>query len=78
MKNNKPEPKEVKPVEKKKSVNTGMPIHKGWGIAILFVCASIAYANYVVFFGTTGMIPKIMLIPSTIFVAVFLVIKAAK
>ena len=78
MKNKKQETKEVKPVEKKKSANTGMPIHKGWGIAMLFVCASIGYANYVVFFGTTGVIPKVMLIPSTAFVAIFLVIKSAK
>lgn len=78
MKNKKPEAKEVKPVEKKKTVNNGMPMHKGWGVAMLFVCVSIGYANYVVFFGTTGLIPKIMLIPSTAFVAVFLVIKSAK
>lgn len=78
MKNKKQEVKEVKPVEKKKTVNSSMPMHKGWGIAMLFVCVSIGYANYVVFFGTTGLIPKIMLIPSTVFVAVFLVIKSAK
>lgn len=70
--------KEVKTSEKKKTVNNGMPMHKGWGVAMLFVCVSIGYANYVVFFGTTGLIPKIMLIPSTAFVAVFLVIKSAK
>jgi hypothetical protein len=64
-----------KPVEAKP---TGIPVHKGWGILMLFVVASVLYANYVVYFGTTGIIPKIMLIPSTLFVAIFLVLKAAK
>lgn len=57
---------------------TGIPVHKGWGILMLFVAVSIMYANYVVFFGTEGVIPKAMLIPSTLFVAGFLVYKAAK
>lgn len=59
-------------------IQTGIPVHKGWGILMLFVMASIVYANYVVFFGTEGLIPKLMLIPSTLFVAGFLVYKAAK
>lgn len=58
--------------------NRGIPIHKGWGVLMLFVCVSVAYANYVVFMGTDGYIPKVMLIPSTLFVAAFLVHKAAK
>lgn len=67
------------PAEKSVEVKpTGIPVHKGWGILMLFVCVSIGYANYIVFFGTEGVIPKAMLIPSTLFVAGFLVYKAAK
>lgn len=65
-------------VEANKVRPTGIPVHKGWGILMLFVMASIVYANYVVFFGTEGLIPKLMLIPSTLFVAGFLVYKASK
>lgn len=73
MKNSKQEkPKQVE------SKPNGLPVHGPAGIALLFVCVSIGYANYVVFFGTVGLVPKIMLIPSTAFVALFLVIKAAK
>lgn len=68
-------PEAVKAVKVKP---TGLPVHKGYGILMLFVVVSIMYANYVVFFGTEGLIPKLMLIPSTIFVAGFLVYKAAK
>lgn len=64
--------------KKKEIKRAGVPIHGPFGILILFVCISIAYANYVVYFGTTGLIPKIMLIPSTLFVGLFLVIKATK
>lgn len=55
-----------------------VPVYGWYGIALLFTAISIMYANYVVYFGTTGLIPKLMLIPSTLFVALFLVIKAAK
>lgn len=58
--------------------NRGLPVHKGWGVLMLFVCVSVGYANYVVFMGTQGYVPKVMLIPSTVFVAAFLVYKAAK
>jgi hypothetical protein len=56
----------------------GIPIH-GWrGVAILFVCVSIAYANYMVYFGTNDMVSRVMLIPSALFVAIFLLYKAVK
>jgi hypothetical protein len=48
------------------------------GLGLLFVCISIGYANYVVFFGTSDLISKLMLIPSTIFALGFLVYKAVK
>lgn len=73
MKTNK-ESKETKNIKS----TTGVPVHGIWGIAILFVCVSIGYANYVVFFGTQGLVPKIMLVPSTLFVTAFLILKAAK
>lgn len=66
-----------KKVKEVKTVN-GVPTHGVWGIGLLFTCFSIGYANYVVYFGTSGLVPKIMLIPSTLFVIVFLVIKAIK
>lgn len=72
MKNNK-DSKEVKVTK-----TGGVPMHGIWGIALLFVCASIGYANYVVFFGTEGLVPKLMLVPSSLFVTAFLVLKAAK
>ena len=70
-------PQAVIPVEKQKE-HKGVPVHAGYGIVWLFVCTSILYANYVVFFGTEGWLPKVMLIPSTLLVAVFLVLKAVK
>ena len=59
-------------------VKKGLPVHGLWGIALLIVCASVIYANYRVFFGVEELIPRLLLIPSTVAVAVFLVHKAAK
>lgn len=56
----------------------GVPVHGVWGIAFLIVCASIIYANYRVFFGVEGLIPRLMLAPSTLAVVVFFVYKSAK
>lgn len=39
------------------------------GALLLFVIMSIAYSTYVVYFGTTGWIPKIMLVPQALFAA---------
>jgi hypothetical protein len=60
------------------SINTKSLLNSLSGIALLFVCVSIGYANYVVFFGTNDLVSKIMLIPSSLFVLVFLVHKAVK
>jgi hypothetical protein len=57
---------------------SGVPVHGLWGVLLLIVCASIIYANYRVFFGVEELIPRIMLAPSTIAVALFLVYKSAK
>lgn len=70
--------KDIKVPEEKGAVRTGIPVHKGYGVLMLFVVVSILYANYVVFFGTEGLIPKLMLVPSTLFVGGFLVYKALK
>lgn len=59
-------------------VRQGMPTSGIAGVLLLFVCVSIGYANYVVFFGTDGLIPHLMLIPSTLFVGAFLFYKAIK
>lgn len=68
----------TKTTKETKETCKGIPTWGAWGIGMLFVCISIGYANYVVFFGTEGIIPKAMLIPSTLFVAYFLVNKAVK
>jgi hypothetical protein len=75
-KSNKTEQAPAKPA--KKNNTQGIPVHGVMGLALLFVVASIVYANYVVFFGTQGLIPKLMLIPSSIFVLAFLVHKSVK
>lgn len=65
--------------KKDKSTNTnGLPVTGVAGLAILFVCISIAYANYMVYFGTDDFVSKLMLLPSTLFVAAFLLYKAVK
>lgn len=61
-----------------KQERKGVPTHGLWGVAFLIVCASILYANYRVFFGVDELIPRLMLLPSTLAVAVFLVIKSLK
>lgn len=66
-------PKELNNQERK-----GIPVHGLWGIIFLIVCASIVYANYRVFFGVEEMIPRLMLIPSSLAVVMFLVYKSTK
>lgn len=39
------------------------------GMLLLLVVISVAYSTYVVWFGTTGLAPKIMLAPQMLFVA---------
>lgn len=57
---------------------TGLPVHGVYGIFLLIVAASIIYANYRVFFGVEDLTARIMLVPSTLAVVIFLVYKAAK
>lgn len=56
----------------------GLPVHGLWGIFLLIVAASVIYANYRVYFGVEELVPRLMLIPSTLAVVFFLVYKAAK
>lgn len=48
------------------------------GLLLLLVVLSIAYSSYVVWFGTQGLVPKIMLAPQMIFAAVVLIWKFNK
>lgn len=66
--------KNKQPIEKP----AGLPVHGVYGIFLLIVSASVLYANYRVFFGVEELIPRIMLLPSTIAVVIFLVHKSAK
>lgn len=65
---------DVKPVTKP----AGLPVHGVYGIFLLIVAASVIYANYRVFFGVEDLTARVMLIPSTLAVVIFLVYKAAK
>lgn len=71
----------MKVIKDKKNVvktHSSIPVSGFSGLALLFVAASILYANYVVFFGTVGMVSKIALIPSSLFVLAFFTYKAIK
>ena len=48
------------------------------GLLMLLVVLSIAYSTYVVWFGTTGLVPKVMLAPQIVFAAVILIKKFNK
>lgn len=48
------------------------------GMLLLLVVISVSYSSYVVYFGTTGLVPKIMLAPQVIFAVVVLVWKFNK
>jgi hypothetical protein len=39
-------------------------------LAMLFVVGSIAFSTYVVYFGTTSMTAKVMLVPQALFAAI--------
>lgn len=40
-----------------------------YGLLMLFVVASIAFSTYVVYAGTIGIVPKVMLVPQALFAA---------
>lgn len=67
----------------KKEKNTTAPkkernFSKITGILQLFVLVSVAYSTYVVYLGTEGIAPKVMLVPQAIFAAVIAVQKFTK
>lgn len=43
------------------------------GMLLLLVVMSIAYSSYIVWFGTTGVMPKVLLAPQLIFAAAVLI-----
>lgn len=60
-------------------VRKGLPVHGVAGLVLLFVCGSIVYANYMVFVGLPfSIVNCVLLAPSTLFVAGFLIFKAVR
>lgn len=57
---------------------SGIPVSGVWGIVLLIIGASIMYANYRVYFGVDDLLSQLMLLPSTLAVAAFLIYKALK
>lgn len=45
------------------------------GMLLLLVVMSVSYSSYVVWFGTTGVVPKVLLAPQMIFAAAVLIWK---
>lgn len=61
------------------NIKRGLPLDGVFGLFLLFVCGSIVYANYMVFVGLPFSWLNVgLLTPSTLFVAGFLLFKAAK
>ena len=48
------------------------------GLLQLFVLASIAYSTYIVYLGTTGYAPKVMLIPQALWAGILAIQKFTK
>lgn len=69
---------EATPVKKSSKENNKNKYNGIIGLLMLLVVLSIAYSTYVVWFGTTGLVPKILLAPQIIFAAVILVQKFNK
>lgn len=59
-----------------------LSVHKALGgfggVFMAFVVASVAYSTYVVYAGTTGLAPKLMLIPQALFAGIIVLYKFAK
>lgn len=60
------------------SVKTPRNFDRPMSLLMLFVVASIAYSTYVVYFGTIGIVPKIMLVPQALFAAIVAIHKFTK
>lgn len=48
------------------------------GVGLVFTVVSIAYSSYIVWFGTTGAVPKVMLAPQMVLAAGFVIYKFTK
>lgn len=64
-----------KPAKVKKNINFKA---KTIGIVELFTVASIGFSTYVVYFGTTGVTPKLLLVPQAVWAVVVLTKKFVK
>lgn len=70
--------KKEKEQKSKKVHNACIPVNGVYGLALAFVVASIAFSSYVVCAGTSGLLPKALLIPQMVFAATVLLYKFAK
>ncbi len=61
--------------DKAKKVRNFTPV---LSLLMLLVVVSIAFSSYVVYFGTSGLIPKIMLVPQALFAATIAISKFTK
>jgi len=48
------------------------------GLALVFTVVSIAYSSYIVWFGTTGVVPKVMIAPQMVLAAGLVIWKFTK
>mgnify|MGYP006359308225 CR=1 FL=1 len=64
--------------KKDEGVKTPRDFSKLTGMLQLFVLASIGYSTYIVFLGTDGIAPKVMLIPQAVFAVVLAIQKFTK
>jgi hypothetical protein len=68
--------------KKVKEPKAPLTVHKALGgfggIFMAFVVASVAYSTYVVFAGTTGLAPKLMLVPQAVFATLVVLYKFAR
>lgn len=60
----------------KKQINNAKSKTKG--IVELFTVASVGFSTYVVYFGTTNLAPKVLLIPQAVWAAIILTKKFTK
>jgi hypothetical protein len=62
-----------------KKTKATLPLNGFMGFGLFLVCVSIAYANYMVFFGTEfSIVNTLLLTPSTLFVATLALYKFIK
>lgn len=65
-------------MSKNKEPKAPKDFNKVKGVLQLFVLTSISYSTYIVFLGTTGIAPKVMLAPQAIFGVILAIHKFTK